>query len=430
MGAPHKPKETIPKVTLPVKKVNDFKTLNAFGLLLTTQKSLDEFTQKSGPLATGGANEYQHHYSSLVYNIKVGNESLDISIPMTLYNYPQKVSGGSIGFELIDVAAIVEATAEVSTARAADFQDTEFHKFIMSKFPNAELNITHYQQVHKHPGRMSSFSGTDLDNKPGNPGICFPFAKCDEPTASFGSIVCHIGGKTELVHTEYRQVLGDIETGNEITYLHGRSITYVKGNVQPLGQIESLFTKKQRGTPSYKVLNGVEADGINDLINEIIIAFENTDYEPSTDFIFPENVTKEVVSQGGYHHSRWNGAPKKETTTTEKNKYGQKAGKQKSLLDAIEKADENDGTVTQELINELNEMTDPEKKTDYENMVDGLEIPVIDEEEMTAAETSDMADMLREELEMYGIEKKALTLSTDKQIFKWAVALNLIEMAA
>ena len=427
MPGPHKTSKSLKAPTVAVKKVNDHKTLKAFGLLLTTQKSLNDFTAKSGPLATGGANEYQHHYSSLIYSIKVGEESLDISVPMTLYNYPQKVSGGSIAFELTDVAAIVEATSEVSAARAADFQDTEFHKFIIAKFPDAELNITHYQQIHKHPGRMSSFSGTDLDAKPGNPGICFPFSKCDEPTASFGSIVCHIGGKTELVHTEYRQVLGDIEDGDEITYLHGRSITYVKGHVEPLGQIESLFTNKQRGTESYKVLNGVEAEGINELIMDIIIAFENTEYEPSTDFIFEANVTKQASYTGGYQHGRWNQPANK--STVEKNKYGKK-GNQTSLLDAIENSGDEDGTVTQELINELNEMTDKEKKTDYESMVDGLEIPVIDEEMMTAGESAEMADLLREELEMYGIEKKALTVSTDKQIFKWAIALNLIEMAA
>ena len=422
------PKKFLPPVAkAPVKKVINRKTLDKFGLLLTTQKSLDDFTQKSGKLATCGSNEYQHHYSSIIYNITEGNQSLDIAIPLVLYNYKQEVSAASIGFELTDVAEMVAATAPVSEAIAGDFQSLPIHNKIMELFPDATINITHYQQIHKHPGKLSSFSGTDLDTKPGNPGICFPFSKCNEPTASFGSIVCHIAGSTEIVHTEYRQVLGDIEEGEEIVYEHGRSITHIKGHQKPLTRLESLFTTTPRGKKSYRILNGVEEADINEAIKEIIRAFEESDYEPNTDFIFEDNVSEvkhawNRTGTMGYYNK------KTTTKTIAKNKYGTNKGKEKSLLDAIEDADETDGTVTQELINELNEMTDAEKKTDYQNMVDGLPTPTIDEDEMNAIETAEMADLLREELEMYGLEQKALTVATDKQVFKWAAALDLIEL--
>ncbi len=412
----------------PVKKVINRKTLDKFGLLLTTQKSLDDFTQKSGKLATSGANEYQHHYSSIVYNVTAGNESLDISIPLVLYNYKQEVSAASIGFELTDVAEMVEATSPVSAALAVDFQEQPVHAKIMELFPDATINITHYQQVHKHPGKLSSFSGTDLDTKPGNPGICFPFSTCDEPTASFGSIVCHVGGFTELVHTEYRQVLGDLEEGDEIVYEHGRSITHVKGHQEPLGRIESLFAKTPRGKESYRVLNGVDEENINETIMEIIIAFEQSDYQPNTDFIFPDNVSEVKRAWGGGGMGYYN---KKKEPTVAKNKYGKKAT-ERSLLESIEdidfQSDADDESVTKELMAELGIAVDKDKRMKYEDMVEGCTIPEVEENAMSAMETSETADILREELEMYGLETKALTVATDAQIFKWAAALELIEL--
>ena len=134
-----------------VRSVKDKKVLDVFGILFHTQKSLNEFTRKTGSKAFTSKNEYQHHYSSLIYNIKVGEESLDISVPLVMYNYKQEVSGAAIAFELEAVTETSEAVAPIAQAKAAELMETEFHKTIMRLFPTAELIIGTLQQVHKHP---------------------------------------------------------------------------------------------------------------------------------------------------------------------------------------------------------------------------------------------------------------------------------------
>ncbi len=300
-------------------KITDVKDNNVFGVHLTTQKSLDDFQEKSGMKGTY-TTEYQHHYWSAVGRMQLGEQLLDICVPIVLFNYPQRTTSGSVSFNLADVQDTSAKLVEVAAAKFKEFMEkcgnelTEKFGGHLKWFPQDSMTL------HVHPGSLSSFSGTDYCKTITDPGIVYPLSVGDK-LPSFSSIMVHSGSKAKLVRTEYRLFFGT-EDGDK-NYRQGKCISYIKGR-DPVenGPIESMFIGATTERKSYIFKDGFSGTDGDDLLGMIREVFDESEFEPNTDFIIEDNVTKGYGHTGG----SWYGGGK----TVVKNGGGKK--NQKNLF--------------------------------------------------------------------------------------------------
>ena len=278
-------------------EVSDKKVSTLFGISYFNQTDIDEFFKKSGDLAE--FNEFQCHYTALTGIAKVENQVLLINIPLVYFNYPQEVGSASVKFELKDVSEKSDSLMEYAGMLAGDCMKQQFIKEISNLFPNIEWVVSAMNTIHRHPGQLSSFSGTDYDKDPTNPGICFPLSEADS-APSFSSIICKGGNTMKIVHTETRLAHGSVAE-QTMAYYHGRNLTYVQGYVNTPSLLEKLFNVSDVNTsiPDYTT-----SDRCN-FTDELIQVCKLINFKGCTDNILPENVKKEVYKAtgmyGGYH---------------------------------------------------------------------------------------------------------------------------------
>ena len=275
----------------------DRKSNKHFGILLTTQQSIEEFQTKSG-MNKAFTSEYQFHYWALVARIKLEDEVLDIAMPTVLFNYNQKVAGASVDFHLKDVEDASNANLELANACASVLIESDFGKYLLSVFPNIEWINVPMNTCHVHPGSLSTFSGTDYSKTINDPGIVFPLAQpLNQP--SFSSIICHDIANNhvaKMVRTEYRNAN---KVGNEIIYEHGTCLAYIRDNRSiEYPPIQSLFTLKQSSViPSYINKDGVVVLDSNEILNSIIKEFDKMiDWSPYTLDILENRIQKRVYT--------------------------------------------------------------------------------------------------------------------------------------
>lgn len=218
-------------------QISDSKVDNLFGIAYFNQKDIDALFKRSGKLAV--SNEFQCHYTALTGITNIENQILLINIPLVYFNYDQKVGTSSVEFELKDVIAKNDGTIEYAKLLAQDCMNQKFIKSIEEVFGKIDWVISQFNTIHRHPGQLSSFSGTDYDKNPENPGICFPLSKADN-SPSFSSIICPSEGTMKIVHTETRVANGSVDE-KTMNYYHGRTFTYVQGYESLQTQLEKLF---------------------------------------------------------------------------------------------------------------------------------------------------------------------------------------------
>jgi hypothetical protein len=278
-------------------KITDTKSSKHFGILLSTQQAVEEFQKKSG-MDHEFTTEYQFHYWALVARIRIADEVLDIGIPTVLFNYAQTVNGAAVDFHLNDVEEASKRNAHISEAIAGVLISSDFGKYLAQTFNNniEWINVP-MNTCHVHPGKLSSFSGTDYSKTVTDPGICFPLSEPQEQT-SFSSIICHdetnyhIG---KVVRTEYRCAT---RNNMNIDYKHGTCFAYWRDNrVVQVPVIQSIFTMKQDYTlPSYVNIDGTVELKDNTILNDIINEFNKfTDWSPNTDDVKAERIVKQAA---------------------------------------------------------------------------------------------------------------------------------------
>lgn len=302
--------------------ISDVKSKKHFGILLSTQQSVEEFQAKSG-MKKAFTTEYQYHYWALVARIKIDGEVLDIGIPTVLFNYKQEVSGAAVDFHLNDVEEASERNKNAAEIIGNIIVKSSFGDFLRTTFSTAlEWMNVPMNTCHVHPGQLSSFSGTDYAKTVNDPGICFPLANPTEQP-SFSSIICHQpqnGNIGKIVRTEYRNASRD---GNVIKYLHGACFSYWRGHTVPgytipgsktkLPVLQSIFSNKEFDekpevvvsevvTASYGTTDGdVVVEG-NDMLGLIIKEFNAIDFAPHTEDIL---ATRIVPMSSRFHKTTY-----------------------------------------------------------------------------------------------------------------------------
>lgn len=284
--------------TEPIHKIEDKKANNYFCLHLHDQKTLDDFTEKSGMRNKGA--EYQHHYWAAVGRLILDGEIMDIVVPLALFNYKQGISSAHITFHLEDVEEASEKASKIAEKAFDEFSKGKTYKAVEKAFSGlVEWSIVSMNSIHRHPSGLFSFSGTDYKKNPMNPGVCFPLGhEIVHNHPNCASIVVHKGGHTELAHTEGRIAQYSPKT-KTITYFLGTTVSYVRGyQKDETGPIAKLFNVEGDKVKSYFTKDTKKHVAEGSPIETIIDVWENDrEYNPDTSMIDKDNVVDSTKAQ-------------------------------------------------------------------------------------------------------------------------------------
>lgn len=274
-----------------VSKLNPIKDkvdLSNQGIILISGKTMEEIYKKSGPLAS--SNEFQVHYWFLNLRFRAEDNSiLDIAIPTTYFNYPQEVTSVHIDFELKDVVEMSKTVEPIHNMKVNELQETDIIPNIEKLFGvQFESMSEHSSSIHKHPGgsKSQNFSTTDLKKSAKEPGVVFPIQEASEDMPSFAGIMALDSGVCNVAHYEYRTVNGKL--GEDITYKQGRCLALVTREVKKVSVVEKLLGIRQEEAYYVKAKNVHEISEYRELIH----LFKSIAFNPSTDCIDPQNITK------------------------------------------------------------------------------------------------------------------------------------------
>ena len=267
--------------------IEDYRDSSSLGILLVNNKDINNITKKTGALAY--ANEYQVHYHFLNGRFTFPDSSIvDIAIPTCYFNYKQEVSGASVDFHLSDVDAQSKLLEPVANSKTNVLLSSIAIQKISSLFPDCDFEwlSVNLGTIHKHPGMLDKFSGTDLSTSIKNPGICFPLGSVEEDFSkpSFSSILLHESSGTKVARTEYRLAN---QSGTTIEYFKGRALTVVYGETTKPSLVEKLLNVKPIDT-SYTTSDSVPE--IPDFCASLLEILKELDFEASTQFISSDNV--------------------------------------------------------------------------------------------------------------------------------------------
>ena len=291
-----------------IERIVDGIDLNNFGVLFHSIKSIEEFQKRSG-MEGAYKTEYQHHFISLVARLKADGQVLDVAIPMAMYNYHQEVGGASVEFNIAEVTESSVAAMPKAIEKFNEFETTDMYKSLVD-MGFSDWCLYNNNSIHAHPNGVNRFSGTDLRADIKHPGVNFPLSTgVDVP--NFASIIQHVDGFAEIIHTEYRMFNG--VANGERNYKKGRTLTVVKGvapepeveyvEVEP-GIIDTLFGTRRpqppkpaaaKKRPSYWLDDGfANADKLvfQALKDELMEIWEECDFEIDVSNVLKTNVTK------------------------------------------------------------------------------------------------------------------------------------------
>ena len=262
--------------------IEDKKNKKIFGITLMKQTSIDSIYKLSGPLAKH--NEFQVHYSALTGEYKSNGQTLFINIPLVYFNYKQIVNPSHVSFHMNNVKEVSDAIEPIAVTKAEELLSSSLIEGIKDAFPGIEFKVTSVHTMHRHPGQMSVFSGTDYKKNPDNPGIVYPILETED-TCSFSSIICPYKNTMKIVRTECRAVS---MKEKKVIYRHGQSICHVSGYTIPQTELESFFGLDTETVASYNFIDGEIKT--TETLNSLFTLFDLFDFEPSTDFISEKNV--------------------------------------------------------------------------------------------------------------------------------------------
>ena len=337
-------------------KIKNAINKNAYGILLHTRKSIEEFQKNSG-MQGDYTKEYQHHYWSINARLAVDGQVLDISIPLVMFNYEQTVTGGDIKFDLVEVEKVSNTLEKVVKAKFNEFKKTKIYEYINEVIGATTWTFVPLNTANVHPGgKHQAFSGIDLRQDATYPGVVYPLTK-GIAIPSFSCIMAHIEKKAEIVHSEYR-LFSEAKNGDKV-YAHGRCATLVRGYIPeplpPMKQpdkvpqriIDKIFNimpeqpkkieePKQKKTPSYGLLNQMGMKDGEEFLKEIFEVWNEVDFEPDVSMVKKENIKTPViqafsppgrVNHGISQQQFWNDDEKSHSTHRNSKKQENNVGK-------------------------------------------------------------------------------------------------------
>jgi hypothetical protein len=223
-----------------VTRPTENKDTSVISVVLFNQSTINDIVAICKPAAN--SSEFQVHYRALVISALKDNVRLTITVPTVFYNFPQKVSGSAIDYNLLQVEEQAAKGLELSQLLASQFLK---ELPVVQELIDAGVDVKVYESncgsIHRHPGDFG-FSATDYDKDPEHPGVIYRNKTATDHIQSDSVIYIPYGAasNTKIVTTETRIVntKGTEDNGVEGTYTEVPTFTIIN---QDTGPTEYLF---------------------------------------------------------------------------------------------------------------------------------------------------------------------------------------------
>ncbi len=306
-----------PQLSVPTDTIDKTKV----SFVLFKQSWLDAMSAVCKPAA--GEAEFQIHYRALQVRIKTELNEVIFSVPLYFYNFPQRVTSGSVSYHLNDM----EAEAKKGDTIIDNYVQVALQEYPIIAaathiYPDATVTYSEVDagSLHRHPGRFG-FSSIDYDKNPTNPGVIYREAEAIDKVHT--DSVIYLGKNTEIYTTETR-ILNLEKEGQGVkgTYCQIPTITYVyKDNEEnnltinaTLDQFAELLkgyaTDEHRdvkdNAKDYLVVASMNASTRTyALVNEILDDFAKSTLVPSMENVVASRISSAYATRTTYTRSTW-----------------------------------------------------------------------------------------------------------------------------
>jgi len=322
------------------------------------QAVLNKIQEKCLPIAHGS--EFQFHFRALQIKIKNDkNEVVVLTFPTVYFNFPQKVTTGSVDFNLVEVNQVSEQIKPLSM---------EIAKKIIKAFPKKLFTDKGYEvkfvegevgSIHRHPGRFG-FSGTDLRNNPLNPGVIFRVKEAQDLHQVDSVLYCDKDAElftTECRYFNIQQVdptnedKGAVGTVEEIPTMVG--LLQDKEFVVPSNRFKAFFGQETQRISKLLVKKFRIQDSVPEL--EIIMQAILESYEPQ-DMVIPENIENSFYGYGMYSGYDYESYGSKNSKDLLSYGFGAFGGKDANRKESISIATNLQGQTEKDFLEEIKEV--------------------------------------------------------------------------
>ena len=278
-------------------KPTEGKDPNTLSIILYKQSVLDEIAAMCKPKA--GRAEFQVHHRGAQFIIEKPGEDKRIvfTIPTYFFNMPQKVTSGSVDFNLDEVKEISDQIADLSVDMVNKLAGAFPIAFFEGLGYTVKIRELEMGSLHRHPGNFG-FSTIDMDNQVEKPGVIFRNLGCDDKI-QVDSVMYIPGDTNQIVVTETRVVdVHAVEDGIEGTYKETPTICCILKDVAKTTGFGEFFGRESSDDQTeYKFK--VQKDGVTEEYPEIedvlSVFLESSDYEPGL-IIDPELIVQQTYT--------------------------------------------------------------------------------------------------------------------------------------
>ena len=210
-----------------ITKPKEDKDPNTLNVVLFKQSHLDKIAEDCLPKAGGSEFQVQYRGLQIIIQKPESEKRVVFTVPTVFFNMPQKVTSGSVDYNLDQIAERSQQVKPISDKLAAEFMKAFPVAFFKAKGFEIQARELEMGSIHRHPGNFG-FSTIDLDNQVEKPGVIFRRLQCED-LIQVDSVIYIPNKAVNLVTTETRviTVKPSADGGIEGWYKEAPTMSYI-----------------------------------------------------------------------------------------------------------------------------------------------------------------------------------------------------------
>lgn len=276
----------------------DGKEDNTLNLVLFSQKFLNGIADQCVPVA--GGSEFQTHYRALQVIVSNDVGRIVFTIPTVFFNFPQRVSTGSVDYDLREVSKISAELKPKSDKIAAQIAQVFPVSFFQEMGFNVKMREDEVGSIHRHPGDFS-FSSIDLDKNPEKPGVIYRQAHATDHIQTDSVLYIQAKNHVKLVTTQTRVVdVRPVEGGGfNGTYKRAKTIAMIYKDTEASTDITNATP--QIVFDQFFIPDGAtEKEGIPEVLKNYLNRFDGITESDAESFIDKAAMVFQILLANNY----------------------------------------------------------------------------------------------------------------------------------
>ncbi len=277
---------------------DDGKDETTLNLVLFSQKFLNGIAAQCVPVA--GGSEFQTHYRSLQVIVSNTKGRIVFTIPTVFFNFPQKVSTGSVDYDLREVDKISSELKPKSDALAAQIAQVFPVAFFQEMGFDVKMREGEVGSIHRHPGDFS-FSSIDLDKDPEKPGVIYRQGHATDLIQTDSVLYIQAQNHVKLVTTQTRVVDVRLVEGGGIDgdYKRAKTIAMIHKDIETPDAVTNA-TPEMVFDQFFIPDGATEKEGLPEVLKNYLNRFDGITESDAESFIDKAAMVFQILISNNY----------------------------------------------------------------------------------------------------------------------------------